>query len=144
MSHSFFPTVSWKMKSLPVAPAGSRYRPSVWLCDPVVVNHSAYCGEEYGDGNIAANPQIPAEWLLLSGREVGGWLFFAETSPGKEQGLTIFSELFQFLINHLDRKFLSCIIKIILPQIKSNVPGFLLSRGRSELGTILHFATGYG
>lgn len=34
--------------------------------------------------------------------------------------------------------------QIIVPQMKSNVPGFLLSRGRSELGTILHFVTGYG
>ena len=52
----FFPTVSWKIKTLPLVLAGSRCRPIVWLCGPVVVNHSTYCGEGYGDDNIVANP----------------------------------------------------------------------------------------
>ena len=81
-----FPTVSWKMKILPVAPAGSRCRPIVWLCGPVVVNHSTYYGEAYGDDNIVANPQIPAEWLAF--RQRSGWVIILHWNISRERTRT--------------------------------------------------------
>lgn len=39
-----FPTFLWKTA------------PSVWLCGSATVNHSSFCGEGCGHGNMAANP----------------------------------------------------------------------------------------